>query len=210
MKKLLAGLFALVLVLAACSNDESSKNADKEKQAETKTEQTKQKTSSDKVTTAKNDNKKENTQQDKTGNNTDNAAQKDTTQQHHTSAQVTHNTAQQNNTQPDQQTAGTNSTEPYQGQNVVPVAQNLVRQPISAQQAQQVLPDFQVALERANAEVNQFNGYQNPYNDYAIEGEDGYNMYVFSFLNQANPGTYTIVTVDATGQSKIVDPAYRQ
>ncbi|MGV3041770.1 hypothetical protein [Staphylococcus rostri] len=210
MKKLLTGLFALSLVLAACSNDDGSKDTDKNKSSEPKTEQTKQKTSSDKDKTTNKDTKDQNADKDNTNNSVDNAKQPDTTQPDN-QAQATNDTTTQNNAQMNQQaTATANSNAPYQGQNVVPVAQNLVRQPISEQQAQQVLPDFQSALQSANAEANQFNGYQNPYNDYAIEGEDGYHMYVFSFLNQADPGSYTIVTVDKTGQPKIVDPAYRQ
>lgn len=99
---------------------------------------------------------------------------------------------------------------PYQGQNVVPVAQNLARQEVNQQIALQQLPNFETSLEAATAEANQLNGANNPYNDYAIQGEDGNYTYMFSFINQSNPGTYMLVTVDYTGQAKIVDPAYQQ
>lgn len=202
MKRLLAGLFAFALVLAACSNDDSH-NESKDKKTEPKTEQKQQK-STEKDEKASKEKEADHAEKDKA----ENSQTEDQTQQAATTDNHGQTAATQNNDQ--QTTASTNATGPYQGQNVVPVAQNLVRQPLSDQQAQELLPEFQGALQKATAEVNQFNGYDNPYNDYAAEGEDGYYMYVFSFLNQANPGTYTIVTVDKAGDVKIVDPAYRQ
>ena len=99
---------------------------------------------------------------------------------------------------------------PYQGQNAVPVAQNITSGNTDAQVALQSLPHFQNALDNATAEVNALNGQSNPYNDYAIEGSDGNYSYIFSFQNQAQPGTYSIVTVDQQGTVRVVDPAYQQ
>src|SRR5699024_3068225 len=99
---------------------------------------------------------------------------------------------------------------PYQGQNAVPVAQNITSGNTDAQVALQSLPHFQNALDNATAEVNVLNGQSNPYNDYAIEGSDGNYSYIFSFQNQAQPGTYSIVTVDQQGTVRVVDPAYQQ
>lgn len=99
---------------------------------------------------------------------------------------------------------------PYQGQNAVPVAQNITSGSTDAQTALQSLPNFQNALDNATAEVNALNGQSNPYNDYAIEGSEGNYSYIFSFQNQAQPGSYSIVTVDQQGTVRVVDPAYQQ
>ncbi|WP_436854581.1 hypothetical protein [Staphylococcus caeli] len=99
---------------------------------------------------------------------------------------------------------------PYQGQNAVPVAQNITAGGTDAQSALQYLPNFQTALDNATAEVNSLNGQTNPYNDYAIEGSSGSYTYIFSFQNQAQPGTYMIATVDQQGTVRVVDPAYQQ
>ena len=69
---------------------------------------------------------------------------------------------------------------------------------------------IQNALDNATAEVNALNGQSNPYNDYAIEGSEGNYSYIFSFQNQAQPGSYSIVTVDQQGTVRVVDPAYQQ
>lgn len=99
---------------------------------------------------------------------------------------------------------------PYQGQNAVPVAQNITSGTPDSQAALQNLPNFQNALDNATTEVNGLNGQSNPYNDYAIEGSEGNYSYIFSFQNQAQPGTYTIATVDQQGTVRVVDPAYQQ
>ena len=99
---------------------------------------------------------------------------------------------------------------PYQGQNAVPVSQNIASGNVDSQTALQSLPNFQNSLEQATAEINAQNGQNNPYNDYSIEGSDGNYSYIFSFQNQAQPGTYSIVTVDQQGVVRIVDPAYQQ
>ncbi|RIO62561.1 hypothetical protein BUZ85_17555, partial [Mammaliicoccus sciuri] len=99
---------------------------------------------------------------------------------------------------------------PYQGQNAVPVAQNITSGNVEPQTALQSLPNFQNSLDNATAEVNSLNGQSNPFNDYAIEGSEGNYSYIFSFQNQAQPGTYTIATVDQQGTVRVVDPAYQQ
>ncbi|MGO2078229.1 MAG: hypothetical protein ACTH17_07205, partial [Staphylococcus equorum] len=99
---------------------------------------------------------------------------------------------------------------PYQGQNAVPVSQNISSGTVDNQAALQNLPNFQNSLDNATAEVNSINGQSNPYNDYAIEGSEGNYSYIFSFQNQAEPGTYAIATVDQQGTVRVVDPAYHQ
>ncbi|QLK86726.1 hypothetical protein [Staphylococcus sp. 17KM0847] len=212
MRRLFTGLFALTLVLAACSNDDSSSKSSKEKDTNaTQTEQTQKDTQ-----TKHNEDvseKDDAQQQSEENSNSTTAQSSDSSKERQDQPAATQNDQQasvQTHVQSDQSKNQAEANEPHQGQNVVPIAQNLVRVPIDEQQALQTLPNFQDALNKAQAEVDQFNGYQNPYNDYALEGEDGFNMYIFSFLNQANPGTYTIVTVDESGTPKIVDPAYRQ
>ncbi|SCS80542.1 hypothetical protein [Staphylococcus caeli] len=107
-------------------------------------------------------------------------------------------------------TGGSQYVAPYQGQNAVPVAQNITAGGTDTQSALQYLPNFQTALDNAAAEVNGLNGQTNPYNDYAIEGSSGAYSYIFSFQNQAQPGTYMIATVDQQGTVRVVDPAYQQ
>ncbi|RIO05570.1 hypothetical protein BUZ94_14500, partial [Mammaliicoccus sciuri] len=92
---------------------------------------------------------------------------------------------------------------PYQGQNAVPVAQNITSGNVDPQTALQSLPNFQNSLDNATAEVNSLNGQSNPFNDYAIEGSEGNYSYIFSFQNQAQPGTYTIATVDQQGTVRV-------
>ncbi|MBY7663387.1 hypothetical protein [Staphylococcus agnetis] len=205
MKKWLASFIALSLVLAACGNDDS--NTSKEHESSKTDKQTSQ-------------NKKDKPASESSKTNKDNAQNNGESNSGEDSNATTSNTnegqgdASQNNVPQNDNGStskpGRSYVAPYQGQNVVPVAQNLARQSVDTQQALKQLPNFQTFLDAAQREVTRLNGQQNPYNDYAIQGEVGNYHYVFSFINQSQPGTYMIVTVDQTGQPKIVDPAYRQ
>ncbi|MEJ7541431.1 hypothetical protein [Staphylococcus intermedius] len=214
MKRLLASLMIVPLLLVACSDDEGkdkdqSSNKDQTTQKDKKVDQDKQKEKDNK---AKDDKAKDEQSKDNSatsGNNegTDNGQSTNDTQQNQASND---NGNEQNQTSPSSSQSKPTYVAPYQGQNVAPVAQNIVRQQVDRQQALKNLPNFQTSLDNAQAEVNRFNGQNNPYNDYALQGDGGHYSYMFSFINQSQPGTYTVVTVDGTGQAKIVDPAYRQ
>lgn len=236
MKRLLASLIIVPFLFAACS-DEEGKDKDqsankeqttqkdkKENQDKQKEKENKAKDSKDKDNKGKEDQSNDNnaTSSDNNQNANANPNTNDTqqnqnqTQQGQSSAQgQQNNTPNSNgNSQTSQSSNGSQSqpkyVAPYQGQNVAPVAQNIVRQQVDRQQALKNLPNFQTSLDNAQAEVNRLNGQNNPYNDYALQGDGGHYSYMFSFINQSQPGTYTVVTVDGTGQAKIVDPAYRQ
>ncbi len=229
MKKVLASLFALSIVLAACSNDEDKepKKDDHAKQ-EQSTKQDKndhkeqasskskdESTSSDQAKTSKSDANNQNNDQQSEMNNQNTEGKQQQGQQNDQSSGTQDNGQASNQQQENSQNEQTSQTKsqyvaPYQGENVVPVAQNIAREKVNRQQALQNLPNFQVALDSARQEVSQLNGQQNPYNDYALQGAAGQYSYLFSFINQSQPGTYVIVTVDHTGAAKIIDPAYRQ
>ncbi|BAS45313.1 lipoprotein [Staphylococcus schleiferi] len=229
MKKVLASLFALSIVLAACSNDEDKepKKDDHAKQ-EQSTKQDKndhkeqasskskdESTSSDQAKTSKSDANNQNNDQQSEMNNQNTEGKQQQGQQNDQSSGTQANGQASNQQQDNSQNEQTSQTKsqyvaPYQGENVVPVAQNIAREKVNRQQALQNLPNFQVALDSARQEVSQLNGQQNPYNDYALQGAAGQYSYLFSFINQSQPGTYVIVTVDHTGAAKIIDPAYRQ
>ncbi|MDR5602963.1 hypothetical protein RCO12_05865 [Staphylococcus coagulans] len=229
MKKVLASLFALSIVLAACSNDEDKepKKDDHAKQ-EQSTKQDKndhkeqasskskdESTSSDQAKTSKSDANNQNNDQQSEMNNQNTEGKQQQGQQNDQSSGTQANGQASNQQQENSQNEQTSQTKsqyvaPYQGENVVPVAQNIAREKVNRQQALQNLPNFQVALDSARQEVSQLNGQQNPYNDYALQGAAGQYSYLFSFINQSQPGTYVIVTVDHTGAAKIIDPAYRQ
>ncbi|PNZ11681.1 hypothetical protein CD118_04950 [Staphylococcus coagulans] len=229
MKKVLASLFALSIVLAACSNDEDKepKKDDHAKQ-EQSTKQDKndhkeqasskskdESTSSDQAKTSKSDANNQNNDQQSEMNNQNTEGKQQQGQQNDQSSGTQANGQASNQQQDNSQNEQTSQTKsqyvaPYQGENVVPVAQNIAREKVNRQQALQNLPNFQVALDSARQEVSQLNGQQNLYNDYALQGAAGQYSYLFSFINQSQPGTYVIVTVDHTGAAKIIDPAYRQ
>lgn len=229
MKKVLASLFALSIVLAACSNDEDKepKKDDHAKQ-EQSTKQDKndhkeqasskskdESTSSDQAKTSKSDANNQNNDQQSEMNNQNTEGKQQQGQQNDQSSGTQANGQASNQQQVNSQNEQTSQTKsqyvaPYQGENVVPVAQNIAREKVNRQQALQNLPNFQVALDSARQEVSQLNGQQNPYNDFALQGAAGQYSYLFSFINQSQPGTYVIVTVDHTGAAKIIDPAYRQ
>lgn len=220
MKKWLASFMALSLILAACGqtdDDEIKKNDS----SSSKTEQhpskdhSKTKDSKDKTT-----NEKATSQEDENQATSDSSGHQETTQSNSSSPQSTQDNQNMNRTEQHQSNSNASNQEntqqgqsyvaPYHGQNVVPVAQNLAQNPVNQQQALKQLPNFQTSLDVAQKEVTALNGQQNPYNDYAIQGEGGKYHYIFSFLNQSQPGTYMIVTVDQSGNPRIIDPAYRQ
>nr|WP_255201689.1 hypothetical protein [Staphylococcus chromogenes] len=211
---------ALSLILAACGqtdDDEIKKNDS----SSSKTEQhpskdhSKTKDSKDKTT-----NEKATSQEDENQATSDSSGHQETTQSNSSSPQSTQDNQNMNRTEQHQSNSNASNQEntqqgqsyvaPYHGQNVVPVAQNLAQNPVNQQQALKQLPNFQTSLDVAQKEVTALNGQQNPYNDYAIQGEGGKYYYIFSFLNQSQPGTYMIVTVDQSGNPRIIDPAYRQ
>ncbi|MCD9071369.1 hypothetical protein [Staphylococcus chromogenes] len=220
MKKWLASFMALSLILAACGqtdDDEIKKNDS----SSSKTEQhpskdhSKTKDSKDKTT-----NEKATSQEDENQATSDSSGHQETTQSNSSSPQSIQDNQNMNRTEQHQSNSNASNQEntqqgqsyvaPYHGQNVVPVAQNLAQNPVNQQQALKQLPNFQTSLDVAQKEVTALNGQQNPYNDYAIQGEGGKYYYIFSFLNQSQPGTYMIVTVDQSGNPRIIDPAYRQ
>lgn len=220
MKKWLASFMALSLILAACGqtdDDEIKKNDS----SSSKTEQhpskdhSKTKDSKDKTT-----NEKATSQEDENQATSDSSDHQETTQSNSSSPQSTQDNQNMNRTEQHQSNSNASNQEntqqgqsyvaPYHGQNVVPVAQNLAQNPVNQQQALKQLPNFQTSLDVAQKEVTALNGQQNPYNDYAIQGEGEKYHYIFSFLNQSQPGTYMIVTVDQSGNPRIIDPAYRQ
>lgn len=234
MKRLLASLLVLPLLVAACSNDEGDKEKDqtsKNEQHDNKTEKDNKEQGKDKE---KQTEKSDENKNDNTTSSDNQASQSESNQSSDGNSNTTSDqtTNQNNNNQPQGQQStpandgtasqngnaqSTTSTQPkstyvapYQGQNVVPIAQQLVRQQVDRQDALKNLPNFQVALDNAQAEVNALNQQNSAYNDYAIQGENGNYTYMFSFINPSQAGTYTVVTVDYTGQAKIVDPAYRQ
>ncbi|RIM24895.1 hypothetical protein BU651_04950 [Staphylococcus chromogenes] len=220
MKKWLASFMALSLILAACGqtdDDEIKKNdssSSKTEQHPSK-EHSKTKDSKDKTT-----NEKATSQEDENQATSDSSGHQETTQSNSSSPQSTQDNQNMNRTEQHQSNSNASNQEntqqgqsyvaPYHGQNVVPVAQNLAQNPVNQQQALKQLPNFQTSLDVAQKEVTALNGQQNPYNDYAIQGEGGKYYYIFSFLNQSQPGTYMIVTVDQSGNPRIIDPAYRQ
>lgn len=204
MKKWMASFMILSLVLAACGNDDgdSSKNHESSK-TEKHTSNDKKDQPTEETSKTKKDKAPAHDDSNQSSEDSNSNASNNNERQGDTS-----NNVQENDNSTTKQ--GGSYVAPYHGQNVVPVAQNIARQSVNQQQALKQLPNFQTSLDAAQREVTQLNGQQNPYNDYAIQGEAGNYRYIFSFINQSQPGTYMIVTVDRMGQPKIVDPTYRQ
>ncbi|MEB7825006.1 hypothetical protein [Staphylococcus chromogenes] len=222
MKKWLASFMALSLILAACGqtdDDETKKNDSSSSKTEQHTSNDHSKTNDSKD---KKTNEKATSQEDENQATSDSSGHQETTQSNSSSPQSTQDNQNMNRTEQHQSDSNSNASNqentqqgqsyvaPYHGQNVVPVAQKLAQNPVNQQQALKQLPNFQTSLDVAQKEVTTLNGQQNPYNDYAIQGEGGTYHYIFSFLNQSQPGTYMIVTVDQSGNPRIIDPAYRQ
>ncbi|HDB8082236.1 TPA: hypothetical protein O7H75_002481 [Staphylococcus aureus] len=202
MKRLVTGLLALSLFLAACGQDsDQQKDSNKEKDDKAKTEQ------QDKKTNDSSKDKKDNKDDSKDVNkdNKDNSAN-DNQQQSNSNA--TNNNQSSNNQANNNQKSS--YVAPYYGQNAAPVARQIYPFNGNKTQALQQLPNFQTALNAANNEANKFGSNNKVYNDYSIEEHNGNYKYVFSFKDPNANGKYSIVTVDYTGQAMVTDPNYQQ
>ncbi|NDR29996.1 hypothetical protein [Staphylococcus aureus] len=209
MKRLVTGLLALSLFLAACGQDsDQQKDGNKEKDDKAKTEQ------QDKKTNDSSKDKKDNKDDSKDVNkdNKDNSAN-DNQQQSNSNA-TNNDQNQTNNNQSSNNHANNNQKSsyvaPYYGQNAAPVARQIYPFNGNKNQALQQLPNFQTALNAANNEANKFGSKNKVYNDYSIEEHNGNYKYVFSFKDPNANGKYSIVTVDYTGQAMVTDPNYQQ
>ncbi|HDF3713312.1 TPA: hypothetical protein PEG45_000554 [Staphylococcus aureus] len=214
MKRLVTGLLALSLFLAACGQDsDQQKDSNKEKDDKAKTEQQDKKTNDS--SKDKKDNKDDSNDVNK--DNKDNSAN-DNQQQSNSNAtnndQNQTNNNQTNNNQSSNNQANNNQKSsyvaPYYGQNAAPVARQIYPFNGNKTQALQQLPNFQTALNAANNEANKFGSNNKVYNDYSIEEHNGNYKYVFSFKDPNANGKYSIVTVDYTGQAMVTDPNYQQ
>ncbi|HHW5162635.1 TPA: hypothetical protein ACU23K_002875 [Staphylococcus aureus] len=204
MKRLVTGLLALSLFLAACGQDsDQQKDSNKEKDDKAKTEQ------QDKKTNDSSKDKKDNKDDSKDVNkdNKDNSAN-DNQQQSNSNA--TNNDQNQTNNNQSSNNQKSSYVAPYYGQNAAPVARQIYPFNGNKTQALQQLPNFQTALNVANNEANKFGSNNKVYNDYSIEEHNGNYKYVFSFKDPNANGKYSIVTVDYTGQAMVTDPNYQQ
>ncbi|EOB7048909.1 hypothetical protein ACIWLY_002730 [Staphylococcus aureus] len=204
MKRLVTGLLALSLFLAACGQDsDQQKDSNKEKDDKAKTEQ------QDKKTNDSSKDKKDNKDDSKDVNkdNKDNSAN-DNQQQSNLNA--TNNDQNQTNNNQSSNNQKSSYVAPYYGQNAAPVARQIYPFNGNKTQALQQLPNFQTALNAANNEANKFGSNNKVYNDYSIEEHNGNYKYVFSFKDPNANGKYSIVTVDYTGQAMVTDPNYQQ
>lgn len=204
MKRLVTGLLALSLFLAACGQDsDQQKDSNKEKDDKAKTEQ------QDKKTNDSSKDKKNNKDDSKDVNkdNKDNSAN-DNQQQSNSNA--TNNDQNQTNNNQSSNNQKSSYVAPYYGQNAAPVARQIYPFNGNKTQALQQLPNFQTALNAANNEANKFGSNNKVYNDYSIEEHNGNYKYVFSFKDPNANGKYSIVTVDYTGQAMVTDPNYQQ
>ncbi|EUH12074.1 lipoprotein [Staphylococcus aureus M0032] len=204
MKRLVTGLLALSLFLAACGQDsDQQKDSNKEKDDKAKTEQ------QDKKTNDSSKDKKDNKDDSKDVNkdNKDNSAN-DNQQQSNSNA--TNNDQNQTNNNQSSNNQKSSYVAPYYGQNAAPVARQIYPFNGNKTQALQQLPNFQTALNAANNEANKFGSNNKVYNDYSIEEHNGNYKYVFSFKDLNANGKYSIVTVDYTGQAMVTDPNYQQ
>lgn len=205
MKRLVTGLLALSLFLAACGQDsDQQKDSNKEKDDKAKTEQ------QDKKTNDSSKDKKDNKDDSKDVNkdNKDNSAN-DNQQQSNSNA-TNNDQNQTNNNQSSNNNQKSSYVAPYYGQNAAPVARQIYPFNGNKTQALQQLPNFQTALNAANNEANKFGSNNKVYNDYSIEEHNGNYKYVFSFKDPNANGKYSIVTVDYTGQAMVTDPNYQQ
>ncbi|CAC6241163.1 lipoprotein [Staphylococcus aureus M1423] len=204
MKRLVTGLLALSLFLAACGQDsDQQKDSNKEKDDKAKTEK------QDKKTNDSSKDKKDNKDDSKDVNkdNKDNSAN-DNQQQSNSNA--TNNDQNQTNNNQSSNNQKSSYVAPYYGQNAAPVARQIYPFNGNKTQALQQLPNFQTALNAANNEANKFGSNNKVYNDYSIEEHNGNYKYVFSFKDPNANGKYSIVTVDYTGQAMVTDPNYQQ
>ncbi len=198
MKRLVTGLLALSLFLAACGQDsDQQKDSNKEKDDKAKTEQ------QDKKTNDSSKDKKDN--KDNSAN--DNQQQSNSNATNNDQNQTNNNQSSNNQTNNNQKSS---YVAPYYGQNAAPVARQIYPFNGNKTQALQQLPNFQTALNAANNEANKFGSNNKVYNDYSIEEHNGNYKYVFSFKDPNANGKYSIVTVDYTGQAMVTDPNYQQ
>ncbi|CAC8596908.1 lipoprotein, putative [Staphylococcus aureus] len=205
MKRLVTGLLALSLFLAACGQDsDQQKDSNKEKDDKAKTEQQDKKTNDS--SKDKKDNKDDSNDVNK--DNKDNSAN-DNQQQSNSNA-TNNDQNQTNNNQSSNNNQKSSYVAPYYGQNAAPVARQIYPFNGNKTQALQQLPNFQTALNAANNEANKFGSNNKVYNDYSIEEHNGNYKYVFSFKDPNANGKYSIVTVDYTGQAMVTDPNYQQ
>ncbi|HFE4223332.1 TPA: hypothetical protein ACF8VT_000903 [Staphylococcus aureus] len=204
MKRLVTGLLALSLFLAACGQDsDQQKDSNKEKDDKAKTEQ------QDKKTNDSSKDKKDNKDDSKDVNkdNKDNSANDN---QQQSISNATNNDQNQTNNNQSSNNQKSSYVAPYYGQNAAPVARQIYPFIGNKTQALQQLPNFQTALNAANNEANKFGSNNKVYNDYSIEEHNGNYKYVFSFKDPNANGKYSIVTVDYTGQAMVTDPNYQQ
>ncbi|MCD0691106.1 hypothetical protein I5C17_13230, partial [Staphylococcus aureus] len=167
MKRLVTGLLALSLFLAACGQDsDQQKDSNKEKDDKAKTEQ------QDKKTNDSSKDKKDNKDDSKDVNkdNKDNSAN-DNQQQSNSNA--TNNDQNQTNNNQSSNNQKSSYVAPYYGQNAAPVARQIYPFNGNKTQALQQLPNFQTALNAANNEANKFGSNNKVYNDYSIEEHNG-------------------------------------
>ncbi|EHJ07230.1 hypothetical protein [Staphylococcus simiae] len=194
MKKLMAIVFAMFLLLAACGQNnehEQDKHKDNDKEKTTQQDQ-------------KSNDKKKNE------NNNKVSKPKETNQAN--KRQGDSNDQQSNNVENSNQQPATNHAQngdPYQSENAVKIARNLYPFDGDDEQALATLPNFQNALNSAETEANKFGNNQKVYNDYSIDGSNGKYNYVFSFKDP-NVDAYSIVTVNQEGQVAVIDPNYQQ
>lgn len=201
MKRLVTGLLALSLFLAACGQDsDQQKDSNKEKDDKAKTEQ------QDKKTNDSSKDKKDNKDDSKDVNN-DNQQQSNSNATNNDQNQTNNNQSSNNQANNNQKSS---YVAPYYGQNAAPVARQIYPFNGNKTQALQQLPNFQTALNAANNEANKFGSNNKVYNDYSIEEHNGNYKYVFSFKDPNANGKYSIVTVDYTGQAMVTDPNYQQ
>lgn len=142
MKRLVTGLLALSLFLAACGQDsDQQKDSNKEKDDKAKTEQ------QDKKTNDSSKDKKDNKDDSKDVNkdNKDNSAN-DNQQQSNSNA--TNNDQNQTNNNQSSNNQKSSYVAPYYGQNAAPVARQIYPFNGNKTQALQQLPNFQTALMR--------------------------------------------------------------
>ncbi|MFB2344688.1 hypothetical protein [Staphylococcus aureus] len=197
MKRLVTGLLALSLFLAACGQDsDQQKDSNKEKDDKAKTEQ------QDKKTNDSSKDKKDNKDDSKDNSANDNQQQ--------SNSNATNNDQNQTNNNQSSNNQKSSYVAPYYGQNAAPVARQIYPFNGNKTQALQQLPNFQTALNAANNEANKFGSNNKVYNDYSIEEHNGNYKYVFSFKDPNANGKYSIVTVDYTGQAMVTDPNYQQ
>lgn len=204
MKRLVTGLLALSLFLAACGQDsDQQKDSNKEKDDKAKTEQ------QDKKTNDSSKDKKDN-KDDSKDVNKDNKDNSVNDNQQQSNSNATNNDQNQTNNNQSSNNQKSSYVAPYYGQNAAPVARQIYPFNGNKTQALQQLPNFQTALNAANNEANKFGSNNKVYNDYSIEEHNGNYKYVFSFKDPNANGKYSIVTVDYTGQAMVTDPNYQQ